>query len=150
MLLQAPERSRDRPLSKTLEEKSQILYNHIAFGNQTQSWKRSVKDKLETVAAVDNFLPGIAERLGDPNFTRGLATSEPELIRFMKEPKEHLIDTINALETPLRAGLMLIYVHQGALASEDFSDDACVTVAEMLDSPSGVRIAARTRIGARR
>lgn len=119
----------------TLEEKSQILYNHIAFGNQTQSWKRSVKDKLETVAAVDNFLPGIAERLGDPNFTRGLATSEPELIRFMKEPKEHLIDTINALETPLRAGLMLIYVHQGALASEDFSDDACVTVAEMLDIP---------------
>ena len=50
------------------EEKAQILYNHITFGAQTQSWKRSVKPHLDAVANVDGFLPGIAERLGDPAF----------------------------------------------------------------------------------
>jgi len=82
----------------TIVEKKQILYNHVNFGKQTQSWKKSVKPFLNAVAAVDDFLPGIAERLGDPAFTKGLGTSESELIRFMKEPREHLINTINVLD----------------------------------------------------
>ena len=112
----------------THEEKAQILYNHISFGGQTQSWKRSVRDKLEAVARVDRFLPGIAERLGDPAFTKGLGTTRAELIRFMEEPREHLIDTINALDDPLRAALILVYVHQGKLqATQD--DEAAKWVA---------------------
>jgi hypothetical protein len=114
------------------EEKTQILYNHIAFGTQTESWKRSVQNHLDAVAAVDEFLPGIAERLGDPAFTKGLGTSERELTRFMREPREHLVDTINALDDALRAALILVYVHQGALGSDQGDDEACKAVAEMV------------------
>lgn len=112
-------------------EKGQILYNHITFGDQTQSWKRGVKPYLEEVAAVSEFLPGIAERLGDPSFTKSLAVTKGELLRFMREPKEHLIDTINALDDPLRAALILVYVHQGAMPHNAIDAAAASVVSEL-------------------
>ena len=110
-------------------------YNHIAFGEQTLSWKRSAKPYLEAVAQVTDFLPGIAERLGDPSFTRSLATTEAELVRFMKEPREHLVDTINALDEPLRAALMLVYVHQGTLHDDHSDPSAAEAVSELAGIP---------------
>ncbi len=106
------------------DEKRQILYNHIAFGNQTQAWKTSVKPHLEAVALVDDFLPGIAERLGDPAFTRNIAPTADALTRFMREPKTHLVDTLNALDEPLRAALLLVYVHEGTLNALSPDPDA--------------------------
>lgn len=117
-------------------EKSQILYNHITFGGQTQSWKRSVKPYLEEVASVPEFLPGIAERLGDPSFTKSLAVAEGELLRFMREPKEHLIDTINALDDPLRAALILVYAHQGAMPHNAIDAAAASVVSELTGVPA--------------
>jgi len=99
----------------TIEEKEQILYNHINYGFQSQQWKTAVKPFLGGVAATENFLPGIAERLGHPSFTKGLSLREASLVSFMEEPREHLIDTINALDDTSRAALLLVYVHQGAL-----------------------------------
>lgn len=119
----------------TSAEKAQILYNHVHFGNQTQSWKRAVKDHLDEVAGVDSFLPGIAERLGNPAFTKGLSPSGKELLRFMREPREHLIDTINALDDRLRAGMVLVYVHQGALIPDTMDDVAAHTVSDLLGVP---------------
>jgi hypothetical protein len=116
-------------------EKFQILYNHIHFGDQTQSWKRSVKDHLEAVADVPGFLPGIAERLGDPAFTKGLATTQNELVRFMREPREHLIDTINALDTALRGALVLVYVHQGTFVSSVADSSADQVVTDLMGVP---------------
>ncbi len=49
-----------------------------------------MKPHLVAVAEVPEFLPGIAERLGDPAFTKSLATTQAEIIRFMQEPREHL------------------------------------------------------------
>lgn len=115
----------------SFDEKSQILYNHINFGQQTQSWKTSVKDHLPAVAAVDNFLPGIAERLGDPNFTKSVVPREPALVRFMEQPRAHLIDTINALDDPLQAALILIYVHQGRFDHAEHDAEAAQAVAEL-------------------
>lgn len=103
----------------TFEEKAQILYNHVNFGEQSQSWRTSVKPYLAAVAAVRDFLPGIAERLGDPNFTKGLAPRESSLVRFMEEPTEHLIDTVNALDDRLQAALILVYVHQAGFDPGD-------------------------------
>lgn len=117
-------------------EKDQILYNHINFGGQTNSWKRSVKPFLEEVAATTEFLPGIAERLGDPAFTKSLAVSKSELLRFMREPKEHLIDTINALDGPLRAALILVYVHQGAMPHNGIDAAAALVVSELTSVPA--------------
>jgi hypothetical protein len=112
-------------------EKAQILYNHVNFGGQTQSWKRSVKPHLPMIAAVDDFLPGIAERLGDPAFTKSLATTQAELLRFMQEPREHLIDTINALDGALRAALVLVYVHQGSMVNNTWDQLSAQIVSEL-------------------
>ena len=115
----------------TSEEKAQILYNHVNFGEQSQSWKSSVKPHLPAVAAVRDFLPGIAERLGDPNFTKGLAPRESSLVRFMEEPTEHLIDTVNALDDQLQAALILVYVHQAGFDPCDHDVSAAQAVAEL-------------------
>jgi hypothetical protein len=115
----------------TSEEKAQILYNHLNFGEQSQSWKSSVKPHLGAVAAVRDFLPGIAERLGDPNFTKGLAPRESSLVRFMEEPTEHLIDTVNALDHQLQAALILVYVHQAGFDPNDHDSSAAQAVAEL-------------------
>ena len=115
----------------TFEEKAQILYNHINFGEQSQSWRSIVKPHLAAVAAVENFLPGIAERLGDPNFTKGLAPRKPSLVRFMEEPTEHLIDTVNALDDQLKAALILVYVHQAGFDPGDHDPLAAKAVAEL-------------------
>lgn len=115
----------------TFEEKAQILYNHINFGEQSQSWRSSVKPHLAAVAAVDDFLPGIAERLGDPNFTKGLAPRESSLVRFMEEPTEHLIDTVSALDEQLQAALYLVYVHQAGFDPNDHDAAAAQAVADL-------------------
>lgn len=115
----------------TFDEKAQILYNHINFGEQSQSWRSMVKPHLAAVAAVENFLPGIAERLGDPNFTKGLAPRKPSLVRFMEEPTEHLIDTVNALDDQLKAALILVYVHQAGFDPSNHDPLAAKAVAEL-------------------
>lgn len=115
----------------TFDEKAQILYNHINFGEQSQSWRSSVKPHLAAVAAVPDFLPGIAERLGDPNFTKGLTPREGSLVRFMEEPREHLIDTVNALDDLLQAALILVYVHQSGFDPNDHDPSAAQAVAEL-------------------
>lgn len=115
----------------TYEEKAQILYNHINFGEQSQSWRSRVKPYLTAVAAVHDFLPGIAERLGDPKFTKGLAPRESSLVRFMEEPTEHLIDTINALDDQLQAALILVYVHQSGFDPRDHDASAAQAVADL-------------------
>lgn len=115
----------------TLEEKAQILYNHINFGEQSQSWRSGVKPHLAAVAAVDEFLPGIAERLGDPNFTKGLAPRESSLVRFMEEPTEHLIDTVSALDDQLQAALYLVYVHQAGFDPSDHDAASAQAVADL-------------------
>ncbi|WP_413729453.1 hypothetical protein [Sodalis sp. RH22] len=115
----------------TSEEKAQIIYNHVNFGEQSQSWKSSVKPHLAAVAAVRDFLPGIAERLGDPNFTKGLAPRESPLVRFMEEPKEHLVDTVNALDDQLQAALILVYVHQAGFDPSDHDASAAQAVSEL-------------------
>lgn len=115
----------------TFDEKAQILYNHVNFGEQSQSWRSSVKPHLAAVAPVEDFLPGIAERLGDPNFTKGLAPREPSLVRFMEEPTEHLIDTVNALDDQLQAALILVYVHKAGFDRSDHDPLAAQAVSEL-------------------
>jgi hypothetical protein len=55
-----------------LEEKRQILYNHIKLGTQNQQFRQNVKSFLEKIADNRAFLPEIARRLGDPAFTKSL------------------------------------------------------------------------------
>lgn len=118
----------------SLQEKSQILYNHVKFGDQTKSWKQRVGLNLHYLAEVEHFLPGISERLGNSAFTKKLTTSKSSLIRFMEEPREHLVETINALEDDMRGLLILIYVHRG-LFNQDSPDSSAI---ESVSSITGI------------
>ena len=96
----------------TSEEKAQILYNHVNFGEQSQSWKSSVKPHLAAVATVRDFFLGSLNVSGSKTSPRALALAKALFVRFMEEPTEHLIDTINALDGRLQTTLLLVYVHQ--------------------------------------
>ena len=99
-------------------ERGQILYNHIKHGDQEDDWKSKAKRHLASILEVPNFLPGISERLGNPDFTKKLALTKKSLCAFMAEPEEHLIDILNELEKEQFAALALIYVHRGLLNSD--------------------------------
>lgn len=92
------------------------------------------------MAKTAGFLPGIAERLGNSTFTKSLALSKDALVRFMAEPEEHLIETINELELPMRAALILIFASQ-----EYFPISAPNSaVVEAVEKVTGVRLAQMT------
>ena len=114
-------------------EKAQILYNHIKFGDQDVRWKRRAKPHFKAVASVNEFLPGIAERLGKQAFTKTVYLNETALTRFMSEPREHLMDTIKVLDGTLRAALILVYVHRGALILESTNPSALEAVTKITD-----------------
>jgi antitoxin component HigA of HigAB toxin-antitoxin module/energy-coupling factor transporter ATP-binding protein EcfA2 len=97
----------------SLEERYQILYNHIKTGSQSTGWKREVKLHLEALANESNFLPEIARRLGDPAYTQHLRMSRDALVQFFREPKEHLSQTIRELSKLHRAALTLVFLHRG-------------------------------------
>ncbi|MDX8354840.1 restriction endonuclease [Cognatiyoonia sp. IB215182] len=114
----------------SISEKRQILYNHIKHGQQTETWKRKAKEHLEAVANVEGFLPGISERLGNPDLTKQLALTEDDLCGFMSNPQEHLIEVINELEPEQFAALALIYVHRNRLVFSDLDEDAVKAIEE--------------------
>ena len=109
-------------------EQQQILYNHIKHGEQAESWKRKTKEFLEEVADVEGFLPGISERLGNPDFTKNLSLTKDSLCDFMANPKDHLIQVIDELESEQFAALALIYVHRGRLELANLDDDAVMAI----------------------
>lgn len=111
-------------------EKGQILYNHIKHGDQKDDWKSKAKGHLASILEVPNFLPGISERLGNPDFTKKLAHTEKSLCAFMAEPEEHLIDILKELEKEQFAALALIYVHRGRLSSDTPDPDATKAIEE--------------------
>jgi energy-coupling factor transporter ATP-binding protein EcfA2 len=80
--------------SLTSLERQQILYNHIKAGTQPSSWKSRVKPQLASLANEATMLPEIARRLGDPAYTRQITTAHDSLLKFIREPKEHLLQTI--------------------------------------------------------
>jgi energy-coupling factor transporter ATP-binding protein EcfA2 len=97
----------------TSSERRQILYNHIKAGTQTTFWKSRVKPQLTILAEEPTLLPEIARRLGDPTFTRHTTTANDALLRFIREPKEHLLQTIRELSKLHRAALTLVFLHRG-------------------------------------
>jgi len=101
----------------TLEEKRQILYNHLKLGTQSCEFKTEVKPYLEGIAENPKFIPEIARRLANPLFTSNLHIDQSELSDFVEHPKQFLLDVIQALDAHSKAALALIYMNGGMLAS---------------------------------
>src|SRR5579864_3398943 len=55
----------------TLEEKQQILYNHMKLGRQEKPFRTAIKPHLPSIASHSRFIPETARRLADPLFTDG-------------------------------------------------------------------------------
>ena len=94
-------------------ERRQILYNHIKAGSQRKEWKAAVKPLLEELSNEQGLLPEIARRLGDPSYTRNIKPNRDDLIKFVREPKDHLLQVIAELPRTQRAALILVFLHRG-------------------------------------
>jgi Novel STAND NTPase 3/Restriction endonuclease len=101
----------------TLDEKRQILYNHLKLGRQPQEFRANIKPLLEGVAAHPRFVPETARRLGDPVFTQGLYIGKFSIDRFVERQEQLLREVLQGLDSDSKAALGLIYMRNGGLES---------------------------------
>ena len=99
----------------TVNEKRQILYNHVKLGNQPKEFRSEIKPYLEGVAKHPRFIPEIARRLADPNFTKELRLSQQYLDAFVEKRDPWLQQILKELDTHSKAALALIYMRNGQL-----------------------------------
>jgi energy-coupling factor transporter ATP-binding protein EcfA2 len=99
----------------TRVERRQMLYNHVKYGDQSQAWKARVRPSLEEISKVTDFVPEIARRLGNSNFTKSLSLNLTGLKKFFSEPEEHINEVINELSDVHRAALALVHLHSGKM-----------------------------------
>ena len=101
----------------TMNEKRQILYNHVKLGSQPKVFRTEIKPYLEGVANHPRFIPEIARRLADPSLARGLRLTKEALDEFIDKRDLVLQQTLQELDTHSRAALALIYMRNGQLDS---------------------------------
>ena len=100
-----------------IEEKEQILYNHVKLGNQARPFKTRIKPHLHTVARHPRFIPEIARRLGNRIFTKDLLIDAESVNQFVERREQLLLEILRGLDTDSRAALALIYMRNGRLES---------------------------------
>ena len=101
----------------TLQERRQILYNHVKLGAQPRAFRSTIKPYLEIVAEHPRFIPEIARRLATPFFTQHLVISRQDLTNFV-ERREHLLrEVLAGLDADSKAALGLIFMGNGVLLS---------------------------------
>jgi len=112
------------------DEREQIIYNHLKAGNQTAAWKREIKPHLPALVGNPRLLPEIARRLGDSSFTKALKRLPDDLIKFVAEPAEFLIQSIQELDDAHQAAMTLVFLRQGRLLAHDLASESTNLVAE--------------------
>lgn len=101
----------------TMDERRQILYNHMRLGRQSRQFRSAIKSHLECVANHPRFIPEIARRLADPFFTTSLHISKIGLENFVEKREQLLIEVCKEMDRPSKAALALIYMSNGRLPS---------------------------------
>jgi len=101
----------------SLDEKRQILYNHIKLGTQPQAFREGIKPFLETVSHNSHFVPEIARRIGSPSFTTALKLTEEGVTEFVERREQFVRDVIEGLDADSKAALALLYMRNGSLES---------------------------------
>jgi len=110
----------------TVDERKQILYNHLARGDQPADVKAEMKPFLDHAATAEPFRPEMAHRLGLRAFTSGLSLTEAGIAEFMTHPREFLKDIYEQLDADQQAALALVYAAavDGSLESPLTLDEA--------------------------
>lgn len=101
----------------SVEDKEEILYNHIKYGNQPRDFRTKIKPYLEGAARNPRFIPETARRLGDKYFTRGLTVSKSGVSQFIESREGLLREILQGLDTDSKAALALIFMRNGRLES---------------------------------
>jgi len=101
----------------SIEERRQILYNHLKLGTQPRIFVREIKSYLEEIASHPRFIPEIARRLSDPLFTKGLFIDPYYLRQFVDKREQLLQEVIQGLDADSKAALALIYMRNDHLES---------------------------------
>lgn len=120
-----------------LEEKRQILYNHLKLGQQPRAFLTKVKPHLEAVAGHDRFTPETARRLATPIFTEHLHPSHGSLMKFVDRQESFLQETVTGLDPHSRAALSLIYLRGGRVGSPIHLQESETAALERLGSDLG-------------
>jgi hypothetical protein len=126
----------------TLDEKQQILYNHIKLGRQDQPFRKEIKDHLSLIAGHSRFVPEAARRLADPLFTRSLQLTRYSLNNFVEKQEHFLQEVLEGLDEDSRAALALIYMRNDSLESPVILAESEREAIERLGSSMGGCIAA--------
>ena len=100
-----------------IQEREQILYNHIKLGNQPRSFRTKIKPHLQAVASHPRFIPEIARRLGNRFFTKDLLIGAKNVKHFVEGREQFLQEILLNLDTDSKAALALIYMRNGRLES---------------------------------
>ncbi|MEU3317392.1 restriction endonuclease [Streptomyces sp. NPDC006662] len=93
----------------TRTERQQILYNHVAAGDQPNDVRTQMKPHLEAAADAAPFRPEAARRLGLEAFTGGLSLTRQGITTFMVESQQLLSDVYDQLDPHAQAALALTY-----------------------------------------
>lgn len=101
----------------TLNEKRQMLYNHIKMGKQPKKFRTDIKQYLEQIANHERFIPETARRIADPFFTKNLEIDEYCIQEFVHKQESFLLDILNDLDKDSQAALALIYMNNEKLKS---------------------------------
>lgn len=101
----------------SIDEKRQILYNHLKLGKQPRSFLTEIKPYLEGVAHHRQFIPETARRVADPIFTRRLLVNEYYIGQFVERREQLLQETLLGFDADSKAALALIYMRNGRLES---------------------------------
>jgi hypothetical protein len=101
----------------SIEEKRQILYNHLKLGTQPRLFRSEIKPYLEGVAKHARFIPETARRLADPLFTKDLFLDAYYLGQFVEKREQLLQEVLQGLDRHSKAALALIYMRNGRLES---------------------------------
>ncbi|MFI8358501.1 nSTAND3 domain-containing NTPase [Streptomyces cyaneofuscatus] len=91
------------------DERQQILYNHLAAGDQSQDVRTQMKPHLEAAADATPFRPEAARRLGLQTFTSGLPLTQQGITTFIAQPQQLLREVYDQLDTHAHAALALTY-----------------------------------------
>jgi energy-coupling factor transporter ATP-binding protein EcfA2 len=120
-----------------MEEKQQILYNHLKLGNQNRAFRVGVKPHLEFIAAHPRFIPETARRLADPFFTEGLRLDQRHIGEFVEKLDCFLQEVLQGLDCHGKAALALIYMRKDRLESPICLQPSEIKALERLGSTLG-------------
>ncbi len=123
----------------SLNEKEQILYNHIKKGDQPPEFKRLIKPFLPSVAASERFLPEIARRLGNAAFTKNLQLNIWSIKDFVERPVSFLMEVITNLDVDSRAAIAIVFMCGGMRESPiEFTSREIAAISRLGATPVGV------------